>query len=656
MIYIFRKEMHRWKNVLWLVLLSLGLGSAVGIFFRRKTPNEINIANVNSGFVSYGDFIRAFKEVKVTIDMYSNYAKAYGLPIEMFLNAEGLDNPEEKAFDTCINNELINQVKEDLSVRLDSDIFKDLLANTFPDYLIGVDGKININAYKNYLQRLGVSIPEYEDGKESEIARSVVKDIVKNSYYIPSKNLNFELLTSNYKKSFKLAVFSFEDFLKKASNVEIKDSALMEFFQKNKSNYRVAAKAQAKYWLVTPDDYEKTVVVDTEGVERYYDRNKTSLFRVSPRVKVRRIQIKLLSSFSSDQVSEKKKIAEDLLSKIQKDPKVFAELARKHSEDKDSASSGGLLDFFDKGTYDPEFERAGFRLKNSGDLSGLVKTDNSFEILQLEERIPASYKSLDKVKSEILKTLKSKKALLQLSGDIKTAMYHSKTDKQAIEKYAKSKNLKEMQTSLLSLDSSVGNEIDSMIVERLLGRQHKKHGYFVTAGKHVIYVMQKKEKSFIPKMKDIKDKIVSDFHKGKAKLSIKKEVGLAKKELLSGKLTLSDVSKKYGLKLIETGLISNTDKIKGLKVGSRLTQGMFLLNDKYQVLKKKDGVNYYLAQLVSVEDKSKDKVDKVDFAGLEKSIENQKSFVLNAFIASLFRLARIERKEIGKSLMAKQEI
>lgn len=64
----------------------------------------------------------------------------------------------------------------------------------------------------------------------------------------------------------------------------------------------------------------------------------------------------------------------------------FATLAVLYSEDPGSASKGGELGMFSRGSMAPEFEAAAFSLKNPGDISEIIKTKFGYHCLQLIER------------------------------------------------------------------------------------------------------------------------------------------------------------------------------------------------------------------------------------------------------------------------------
>jgi peptidyl-prolyl cis-trans isomerase SurA len=77
----------------------------------------------------------------------------------------------------------------------------------------------------------------------------------------------------------------------------------------------------------------------------------------------------------------------------------FAELVRKYSDDKASASRGGELPVFGTGKMVPEFEEAAFSLQNPGDFSKPVRTNYGYHIIRLIEK--QGVEPFEKMESEI---------------------------------------------------------------------------------------------------------------------------------------------------------------------------------------------------------------------------------------------------------------
>jgi parvulin-like peptidyl-prolyl isomerase len=66
----------------------------------------------------------------------------------------------------------------------------------------------------------------------------------------------------------------------------------------------------------------------------------------------------------------------------------FAGLARQYSQDKATSETGGDLGFFPRGVMPIEIEAVAFAL-NPGQMSGIVKTDFGYHIIEVVERDPA---------------------------------------------------------------------------------------------------------------------------------------------------------------------------------------------------------------------------------------------------------------------------
>ena len=128
---------------------------------------------------------------------------------------------------------------------------------------------------------------------------------------------------------------------------------------------------------------------DGEGrVKSYYDSHKTD-FSQPEKAKVRHILIRAEKA-KPEAVAAAKIEAEKILAAV-KGGADFGKLATEKSQDPGSQKSGGLIDYFAKGSMVPEFEKYAFSAK-PGEVSDLVQTDFGFHIIKLEDRKPAAEK------------------------------------------------------------------------------------------------------------------------------------------------------------------------------------------------------------------------------------------------------------------------
>jgi hypothetical protein len=80
-----------------------------------------------------------------------------------------------------------------------------------------------------------------------------------------------------------------------------------------------------------------------------------------------------------------KEKAEEILVEVKKPNADFAELAKKYSQDEQTAQQGGDLGKFGKGKMMPEFEEVAFSLE-PGQISEVVETEFGYHIIKVDEK------------------------------------------------------------------------------------------------------------------------------------------------------------------------------------------------------------------------------------------------------------------------------
>jgi hypothetical protein len=133
------------------------------------------------------------------------------------------------------------------------------------------------------------------------------------------------------------------------------------------------------------------------------------------------LQQKLQEAIAKDESlnQEIKKKAEEVLAEVKKGEKSFEELAGQYSED-GTATEGGDLGYFGKGTMVAEFEQAAFAL-GKGEVSGLVQTKYGYHIIKVEEQIKDASGEITQVRARhiLLKTKSLDDVLSEETGKAK---------------------------------------------------------------------------------------------------------------------------------------------------------------------------------------------------------------------------------------------
>jgi peptidyl-prolyl cis-trans isomerase D len=121
----------------------------------------------------------------------------------------------------------------------------------------------------------------------------------------------------------------------------------------------------------------------------------------------------ILVTAPADAKDDVKKAAEakakDIADQVRKNPKSFAEIAKKESQDPGSAGQGGDLGFFARGAMVKPFEEAAFAAKK-GEIVGPVKSDFGYHVILVTDIKPEKVRSLAEATPEIEANLKKAKA------------------------------------------------------------------------------------------------------------------------------------------------------------------------------------------------------------------------------------------------------
>jgi len=649
MIYLFRKEIKRWHSVLWIVFISVALGGLSSIIvFRYHSPQALSVATVDGDPISFKKFNAELEAARSQITMLRNYARARGIPEDLFLSMEQVRNPQKYALDSCIQQKILERVERGIGIVLDEKIFSDSLIKNLPYHLFDREGKVDEQVYKRYLMGKRLSVTEYEEGVENDLIQQLTTEFIKQAHYLPYRVTHQAHQSDVLRKKFTVTKIPLATFVKRAEKESIPGETLKTYCQKHREAYRVGEKRKASYWNVTAETYLAKTTIDDSVIERFYDRNKSTLYRIPPKVKLRRILIPEADGFSR---------AQELHAQLIAAPDQFASMAKNHSADKQTSHSGGIVDFFDKGTYDPSFERAAFRLQNVGDISPVVTTKDGFEVLQLIERKPASIKPLAEVREEIASSIKAKKALRLMQHEVKNVMRQAKKNPAELAIFVKQNKFKKQETDWLQKPNGAGNKLTERLAQKVFEQKTSKtgdSGFFAHGDDFVIYQVADVEKSFVPAFSKISSDVEEDYRAQAARSAIKKASQEIRDTFFEKRMPLKEIATTMDLNTETTGFILRNDTSSEKGIPSGVISRAFILSDKNQLFELTQDDVTYLIQLVDTQERKEPISIKETFLLHNDLVEQSEKTYLSGFIASLQSRAKIARNNRILNLDASQ--
>ena len=373
-----------------------------------------------------------------------------------------------RAAEQLINQKAIVAEAERMGLRVSNEELVDEMQHGQLASMLFPDGKfVGQEAYADFVQRNDLTIPQFEQLEKDFILTRKLRTLVAGSVVVTDAALRQEFDRKNTKVKFEYPVLSQDDIRKGLHPTE---DELKAFYERNKATYNnsVPEKRKAKYVLIDTAGLEAQNPVTRQELQSYYDQHRDE-YRVPEQVKISHILIKIPLPGADGKVDPKgveeaRKKAEDILKQL-KGGADFADVAKKNSQDTDSAKNGGSLGWVQRASIPaPEVAKAAFSLPK-GQTSEVINAGYGFDIVHIDDKQAAEFKSLDQVKEQIEPVLKKQKAERAAENLSNTVVNQARAD--GLDKAAAANGLQVVTTDFFARSDSlpgIGNSPQFMDV------------------------------------------------------------------------------------------------------------------------------------------------------------------------------------------------
>jgi parvulin-like peptidyl-prolyl isomerase len=217
--------------------------------------------------------------------------------------------------------------------------------------------------------------------------------------------------------------------LRMAARREQRDEAgARQLFDADRAEFRTGDIVRYRHLVVAPE-HPLRVHLTREEVERYFKRHLDD-YSAPELARVRHILISPKDAGPQADLAARRK-AEDLLRRIRAG-ESFGALAHEYSDDEATRESGGDVGIFAHGMMLDAFEHAAFQMR-VGDLTGPVKTEVGYHIMECLERAPQEVTPLKYCYSDVATSAALEKSE-QMARELADSVYHSlKSPDQAVQ-------------------------------------------------------------------------------------------------------------------------------------------------------------------------------------------------------------------------------
>lgn len=340
------------------------------------------------------------------------------------LDAKLLGSEEARyaSLERMVNDRLITVAAEkQLLVTSDQRLANYLQQDPSIASLRGPDGKLDMVRYRQLAASQGMTPEMLEARVRRDLSNQQVLASLQASVVASQRQTDTALQAFLQRREIQIQRFEPAAF---AAKVQVTDADLEKFYQAQSERFRSPESADVEFLVLDAAALAKNIQLPEQDLKTYYEQNLQRLSGQEQR-RARHILINSAKDAPATDRAKARAKAEALLADVRQEPKSFAELARKNSDDPGSATNGGDLDFFAKGAMVKSFEDAAFALKK-GEISGVVESEFGFHIIQLTDikaPVAPSFEAMRPKLEADLREQQAKRQFAELAETFSNSVY-----------------------------------------------------------------------------------------------------------------------------------------------------------------------------------------------------------------------------------------
>lgn len=489
--------------ILWVIIAAFVIG-ILPLSFRQITNTHVWAIRVNGQEVGYQEYLLERERIR---DHIIALREQYKDQADLLLSLLGVLDPQMLVVQSLVKQELLNQIADAngfyispafVAQKMSDPVYVlQELSGLVPPRVVNQATGIDVVMLKKYLKHFGLSIDMFERMVEKALTERFLTDIIMGLWYLPRFDSKQRYHGEYARKSFSVLVVPLDKMLETEKKREISKKELTSFYDAQRQRYVIPEKRTGMQWEFKPASYD--LAVTDKQIEEYYESNKLKKFIDMPaKVQVRHI---LFASASDAGVAEAYVRAKRVYDELVKNPTKFEVMAKEVSDDKKTASHGGLMEPFTRGTHETTFDRTAFLLKDDGEISDIIRTERGYEIVQRVNKTSHTFKPLSAVKGDIKKLLEEREFQTHFFDEVEKIIGHDDLVTSFIEKRG---GIAHALTKVV-LD-------DTAVAKHLFKLQPGNRSFFIEGNKGVVVQLDSIEERHIPTLDSIQDVVTADLH------------------------------------------------------------------------------------------------------------------------------------------------
>ncbi len=357
------------------------------------------VANLSFGSSNYAAKVNghtiAYEDVRASWQREQNqWQQRFGGDIPASQRAALQDELLEQA----VRSALITDRARDLGYRVSQ---QQLSAAVRAKPAFQLDGQYNAEVAKSRLAQAGITPDQFANDLKTDLERRELEDGIQLSQFVTPAEVERLHALNDQERQIRYAVLPVDKY---AAAAQVSDADIQAYYDGHKLQFMTPESVNLQYAQLTLAQVTAQITVSDADLQDYYTKNQSRYISTEQR---RAHQILVAVNAKVDAGAALKK-AQDIEAKL-KAGADFETVAKQSSDDAGSAAQGGDLGLVERSSLEGPFADALFTMK-PGDISAPVHTKYGYQIIRLDEVVPAKGKTFEEARTDVLEQLKHDRA------------------------------------------------------------------------------------------------------------------------------------------------------------------------------------------------------------------------------------------------------
>lgn len=304
---------------------------------------------------------------------------------------------------------LDNLVREEVLVQATSEAGYTVPAQRVAQEIAGyqafqVNGQFNPEQYRRALQRIGMSIDQFENRVREGLKAQVVPGALRQTELVTESEIDMLVRLQDQKRSFDYFVIDPSEF---RDEVSVGDEEIQSYYEENGQEFMTPEQVRIRYVELDASGLADTIEVDEGTLRNWFEDNRSSYLTAEQRL-TSHILIEVPDNAGQSEIESARETAQEAAERV-RGGEPFADVAAELSDDAGSAQVGGDLGWVERGQMADAFEQALFSLEE-GEVSDPVQTGYGFHVIKLRDVQESQGKTFAEARDEVARDYQESEA------------------------------------------------------------------------------------------------------------------------------------------------------------------------------------------------------------------------------------------------------